>query len=94
MNRAVILASDGRDRLRLARCAWQEIAGVDGLVVHFNGAFHSDYRQGTVARAMRRQPNLRALIITVVPTPDPLHAAIGDNAMRADYAIFTRKSVP
>ena len=28
----------------------------DAIVVHFDGAFHSDYSQGTVARVKRRQP--------------------------------------
>jgi uncharacterized iron-regulated protein len=68
--------------------------GEDAIVVHFDGAFHSDYRQGTVARTMRRVPNLRSLVITAVPTPDPSSAPIGDNAMRADYVIFTRKNAP
>lgn len=69
-------------------------AGEDAIVVHFNGAFHSDYRQGTVARTMRRLPNRRALVITAVPTTDPSGAPSGDNALRADYVIFTRKGAP
>jgi len=71
-----------------------ERAGVDAIVVHFDGAFHSDYRQGTVARTMRRALNLRSLVITAVPTADPRSALMGENAMKADYVIFTRKSVP
>src|SRR5436190_15462726 len=33
MNRAVILAARGADRLRLARCAWREITRVHGSIV-------------------------------------------------------------
>ena len=66
-------------------------AGDDAIVVHFDGAFHSDFRQGTVARALRRSPNIRSLVITAVPAADPWSASIGDNAPRADYLIFTRR---
>jgi uncharacterized iron-regulated protein len=68
-------------------------AGEGAIIVHFNGAFHSDYRQGTVARALRHSPNMRSLVITVVPTVDPSSASIADNAPRADYVIFTRKGI-
>ncbi|HEY6356754.1 MAG TPA: ChaN family lipoprotein, partial [Vicinamibacterales bacterium] len=57
------------DRLYLAQCvrdetmaesvaqAWQ-VGALSGqpLVVHINGAFHSDFREGTAARAIRRLP--------------------------------------
>ena len=71
-----------------------ERAGEHAIVVHFDGAFHSDFRQGTVARTLRRSPSIRSLVITAVPTSDPSSASIGDNAIRADYVVFTRKSVP
>ena len=69
-------------------------AGDGSIVVHFTGAFHSDYRLGTVARTLRRNPDTRILVITAVPVPDPSHAAIDDGASRADYVIFTKKTVP
>jgi uncharacterized iron-regulated protein len=69
-------------------------AGDDAIVVHFDGAFHSDFRQGTVARALRRNPGIRSLVITAVPSSDPWSASIGENASRADYLIFTRKPAP
>lgn len=71
-----------------------ERAGGDAIVVHFNGAFHSDYRQGTVMRVARRLPDLRRLVITAVPTASPASEPMGDNARRADYVIFTRKGAP
>jgi hypothetical protein len=60
--------------------------------VHFNGAFHTDYRQGTAARALRRAPGARALVITAVPSMDPAHAPLGDAPSRADYVIVTKSS--
>jgi len=40
------------------------------VVVHVNGAFHSDYGQGTVARAKRRLPGKRAVVISMKPVKD------------------------
>jgi len=71
-----------------------ERLGGNAIVVHFNGAFHSDYRQGTVMRVARRLPELRRIVITAVPMDSPASEPIGDNARRADYVIFTRKSAP
>jgi uncharacterized iron-regulated protein len=69
-------------------------AGSDAIVVHVTGAFHSDYRQGTVMRVARRLPALRQLVITTVPTATPASEPLGDNARRADYVIFTRQPAP
>jgi uncharacterized iron-regulated protein len=62
-----------------------------GVILHVNGAFHSDYRQGTAERVRRRMPDLRALVITAVPVESPGTAVIGAEAAKADYVIFTRK---
>jgi uncharacterized iron-regulated protein len=67
-------------------------AGSDGIVVHFNGAFHTDFRQGTAARALRRATGARVVVITAVPSSDPLTAPMGDALVRADYVIFTKKN--
>ena len=40
------------------------------VVVHVNGAFHSDYSQGTVARALRRLPGKRTVVISMRPVKD------------------------
>jgi uncharacterized iron-regulated protein len=69
-------------------------AGDDAIVVHVDGAFHSDFREGTVARTLRRSPTIHSLVITAIPTSDPSNASIDDNVRRADYLIFTRRSVP
>jgi uncharacterized iron-regulated protein len=61
-----------------------------GVVMHVNGAFHSDYRQGTVERLRRRMPDLRMLVITAVPVANPSTAIITAERPKADYVIFTR----
>jgi uncharacterized iron-regulated protein len=63
----------------------------DRVVMHVNGAFHSDYRQGTTMRVARRVPGARLLVITAVPVDDPATAVIGGEGAKADYVIFTRK---
>jgi uncharacterized iron-regulated protein len=51
-------------------------------IVHFNGAFHSDYRLGIVPRLERRRPGARVLVIsTVRGDPGP------DAADRADFLL-------
>ena len=61
------------------------------IVVHYDGAFHSDYRQGTVDRVRRRAPNLKLTVITAVPVTDQSSATLADHAGRADYIIFTKR---
>ena len=61
-----------------------------GVILHVNGAFHSDYRQGTAERVQRRMPDVRALVITAVPVANPGTAVVGADAAKADYVIFTR----
>ena len=62
----------------------------NGIVVHFSGAFHSDFRQGVVDRVRRREAGLRASVITAVPVSDPAAATMSTHAGRADFIIFTR----
>jgi uncharacterized iron-regulated protein len=72
--------------------AWR--AGATGgkrpLVVHFNGAFHSDFREGTAARAARRLPGKRVLVLSVLPVPnlDALAPAKPERK-RANYLVYT-----
>ena len=89
-------------RYYLAQCIKDETmaesivnARRDGaIVVHYDGAFHSDFRQGTVERVRRRAPNLRLLVVTAVPVLDPAAATLTDHAARADYIIFTKRTPP
>ena len=66
-------------------------AGRGAIVVHFNGAFHTDGGLGTAARARRRAPNAKALVVTAIPVADPARADSSAFAGRADYVIVTRQ---
>jgi uncharacterized iron-regulated protein len=63
----------------------------DAIVVHFDGAFHSDYSQGTVARVKRRQPGWTLGVVSAVPVADPAVAPIITHSGKADFVIFTRR---
>jgi uncharacterized iron-regulated protein len=59
------------------------------LVVHVNGAFHSDYGLGTAERVKRRLPGTRVAVVSFVPVKD-LDAAEGKSQHTlADYIVFT-----
>ena len=64
----------------------------NAIVVHLNGAFHSDYFQGTVARVRRRQPAWTLVVISAVPVADPAVAPIATQGGKADFVLFTRRS--
>ena len=48
--------------------AMETPGGARPLVVHVNGAFHSDFHFGTVSRAQRRLPGKRIAVVTVAPS--------------------------
>jgi len=58
------------------------------LIVHFNGAFHSDYRLGTAARVGTRLEKARVVVVSIVPQEqlDSIEAA--DYRARGDYIVF------
>jgi uncharacterized iron-regulated protein len=60
------------------------------IVVHYDGAFHSDYSQGTVERVRRRQPGWALAVVAAEPVRDPAAAPIAPQSGRADIVIFTR----
>jgi uncharacterized iron-regulated protein len=64
------------------------------IVVHYDGAFHSDYRQGTVDRVRRRMPGLKLVVISSVPVIDQGSATLADHKDRADFIIFTKRIPP
>jgi uncharacterized iron-regulated protein len=66
-----------------ARQAWP-----GWMVVHYNGAFHSDHRLGTVERLARRLPDARIAVVAVVPVPDVAAADPAADAGRGDYLVF------
>ena len=65
-----------------------------GPVVHYNGAFHSDFGLGTVERTRRRLPGKRIVVISMLPV-DSLDALdpSGEDLQRADYLVYTVKAV-
>jgi uncharacterized iron-regulated protein len=90
------------ERFYLAQCVKDETmaesivnallaASREAIVVHFDGAFHSDYSQGTVARVKRRQPGWTIAVVSAVPVADPAVAPIVTQSGKADFVIFTRR---
>ena len=90
------------ERYYLAQCAKDETmaesivearrrAPRNAIVVHFNGAFHSDFGHGTHARVRRREPRWATVGISAVPSHDPATEAITPHVNRADFIIFTRR---
>ncbi len=65
-------------------------AGPRPVVVHFNGAFHSDFTAGTASRAIRRLPGKRVVVITMMPVAnlDTVAPAAADRK-RADFLVYT-----
>jgi uncharacterized iron-regulated protein len=61
------------------------------LVVHFNGAFHSDYRLGTASRAARRLPKSKIKVISIVPVENLDNINVDEYRKRGDYIVFTLK---
>jgi uncharacterized iron-regulated protein len=61
-----------------------------GTIVHYNGAFHSDFGLGTADRVRRRLPGRRVAVISVLPVADlDTLTPAGDDVKRADYLIYT-----
>jgi len=64
------------------------------LVIHANGAFHSDYRLGTAERVKRRDPRARQIVVSFAPVRD-LDAANGRERRKiGDYVVFTLAPEP
>jgi uncharacterized iron-regulated protein len=91
------------ERFYLAQCVKDETmaesivnarlaAPRNAIVVHYDGAFHSDYAQGTVSRVGRRQPGWKLAVVSAVPVADPAAAPIVTQSGKADFVIFTRRT--
>lgn len=61
------------------------------VVLHVDGAFHSDFGLGTAARVKRRRPELRTVVLTAVPIDSVATAKATEYAERGDVVILTRK---
>ena len=64
--------------------------GEGPLVLHYNGAFHSDFALGAAERARRRLPGSRVAVVSVLPVAslDGLDPSAEDRT-RADYLVYT-----
>ena len=62
-------------------------------IIHFDGAFHSDFGEGTAESARRRMPGRRIAVVSILPVAD-IDAAkpAADDLKRADYLLFTVRS--
>lgn len=59
------------------------------LTVHFNGAFHSDFRLGAAARTRQRMPKAGVRVVTIVPVENLDAVKPDDYRKRGDYVVFT-----
>jgi uncharacterized iron-regulated protein len=59
------------------------------LVVHVNGAFHSDYGLGTAERVKRRLPGNRVVVVSFVPMKDLDKVDEKPDHTLADFIVFT-----
>lgn len=63
-----------------------------GLVIHYNGSFHSDYRLGTAERVARRLPDAKRLVISAIPVANlDSIAPTKHDRKRADILVFVLK---
>lgn len=59
------------------------------LVVHVNGAFHSDYGLGTAERVKRRLPGRKVEVVSFVPVKNLDDVDGRSRRTLADYVVFT-----
>ena len=64
-------------------------AGGAALVVHFNGAFHSDYHLGTAARVKQRVPKATIRVVKILPVSELDNISPEPHRKRADFLIYT-----
>jgi uncharacterized iron-regulated protein len=63
-----------------------------GVVVHFTGAFHSDFGGGTTNRVRRRLGGRRVVVVSIVPMENlDTIAPKGSERKRADYLVYAQK---
>jgi uncharacterized iron-regulated protein len=72
--------------------AFDRQAGRLGAIVHYNGAFHSDFGAGVAERVRRRLPGRRIAVISMLPVLDiDAIAPEGEDLLRAEYLVYTVK---
>jgi uncharacterized iron-regulated protein len=68
-------------------------AAPNTLVIHYNGAFHSDFRLGTASRTKQRLPKANIKIVSALPLENLDSINAGKDRKRGDYLLFTLKPV-
>jgi uncharacterized iron-regulated protein len=64
-----------------------------GTVVHFNGAFHSDFGGGVAERVRRRLPDRRIIVVSILPVKDiDAISPQGEDLKRAEFLVYTTRS--
>jgi uncharacterized iron-regulated protein len=61
------------------------------VTVHYNGAFHSDYKLGTAARVIRRMPKTKVKVVSIVPVENLDSINADEYRKRGDFVIFCLK---
>jgi uncharacterized iron-regulated protein len=70
--------------------AFEKQAGAPGTIVHYNGAFHSDFGLGTAERVRRRLPGRRVAVVSMLPVADLDALTPSDEDLkRADFLVYT-----
>ena len=64
-------------------------AGGSPLVIHVNGAFHSDFGDGTASRVQRRSPDAKIVVVSAVPIMDLDHIAPKMHRKQGDWVVYT-----
>ncbi len=66
--------------------------GRPGSIVHYTGAFHSDYGEGTAERVRRRLPGRRVATVSMIPADNLDTLEPDDDDLKvADYLVYTIK---
>ncbi len=58
------------------------------LVVHWNGAFHSDFGLGTVERLRNRRPDLNIAVVSMISTRNVRRSLEGDEVDQGHFVIL------
>ena len=66
-------------------------AAAPPVIVHYNGAFHSDYGLGTAARTVRRLPQAKVVVISVKPVADLDKLTPATDKGVGDFVVYTVK---
>lgn len=71
--------------------AYNEASTPKPVIVHYNGAFHSDFKLGTAARAKQRLPKAVHKVVSIVPLDNLDNINTDEYRKRGDYIVFTIK---